>query len=117
MTNHHKKKLRRLEKSWIEIDKNAWTLRNSGIYFPIFLLVDDRIFFSNRSRHTRWPRDCSSDVCPSDLGEQRTSPTGLFSSLAVSARTTKWPWLDAIGRASYRERVKISVVAVSLKKK
>src|SRR5439155_11533935 len=24
-------------------------------------------FFSNRRRHTRWPRDWSSDVCSSDL--------------------------------------------------
>src|SRR5215208_7747217 len=24
-------------------------------------------FFSSRSRHTRWPRDWSSDVCSSDL--------------------------------------------------
>src|SRR5215510_1233812 len=29
-------------------------------------------FFSSRRRHTRWPRDWSSDVCSSDLGgEQR----------------------------------------------
>src|SRR5207253_7889631 len=26
-------------------------------------------FFSSRRRHTRWPRDWSSDVCSSDLGE------------------------------------------------
>src|SRR6266702_5332273 len=25
-------------------------------------------FFSSRRRHTRWPRDWSSDVCSSDLG-------------------------------------------------
>src|SRR6266702_1895917 len=29
-------------------------------------------FFSSRRRHTRWPRDWSSDVCSSDLG-----PDGL----------------------------------------
>src|SRR5207253_4845299 len=29
-------------------------------------------FFSSRRRHTRWPRDWSSDVCSSDL------PPGLF---------------------------------------
>src|SRR5215510_1289311 len=29
--------------------------------WPIF-------FFSSRRRHTRWPRDWSSDVCSSDLG-------------------------------------------------
>src|SRR5439155_6321883 len=28
-------------------------------------------FFSSRRRHTRWPRDWSSDVCSSDLGERR----------------------------------------------
>src|SRR5690625_4142867 len=26
------------------------------------------LFFSSRRRHTRWPRDWSSDVCSSDLG-------------------------------------------------
>src|SRR5690625_7187028 len=26
-------------------------------------------FFSSRRRHTRWPRDWSSDVCSSDLNE------------------------------------------------
>src|SRR5881275_1512808 len=34
---------------------------------------------------------------PISAGAQRTSPTGLLSSFAVSARTTKWPWLDEIG--------------------
>src|SRR5690625_7608197 len=28
------------------------------------------IFFSSRRRHTRWPRDWSSDVCSSDLRYQ-----------------------------------------------
>src|SRR5439155_2147821 len=28
-------------------------------------------FFSSRRRHTRWPRDWSSDVCSSDLAERR----------------------------------------------
>src|SRR5215510_6451644 len=31
----------------------------------IFSIV---FFFSSRRRHTRWPRDWSSDVCSSDLG-------------------------------------------------
>src|SRR5207253_3461077 len=31
-------------------------------------------FFSSRRRHTRWPRDWSSDVCSSDL--TRVSPSG-----------------------------------------
>src|SRR5690625_7153464 len=34
-------------------------------------------FFSSRRRHTRWPRDWSSDVCSSDLsGIQVFSPDG-----------------------------------------
>src|SRR5215208_8111135 len=28
-------------------------------------------FFSSRRRHTRWPRDWSSDVCSSDLAARR----------------------------------------------
>src|SRR6266508_4362300 len=34
-------------------------------------------FFSSRRRHTRWPRDWSSDVCSSDLDGERTDyPAG-----------------------------------------
>src|SRR5690625_7505086 len=32
------------------------------------------IFFSSRRRHTRWPRDWSSDVCSSDLDSHRRPP-------------------------------------------
>src|SRR5439155_10845879 len=32
-------------------------------------LTEIRFFFSSRRRHTRWPRDWSSDVCSSDLDE------------------------------------------------
>src|SRR5439155_4108823 len=42
---------------------------------PCFLMRDSSgltviffFFFSSRRRHTRWPRDWSSDVCSSDLG-------------------------------------------------
>src|SRR5439155_18669442 len=41
-------------------------------------------FFSSRRRHTRWPRDWSSDVCSSDLlrlrlpGQQRRPPPQLL---------------------------------------
>src|SRR3984893_9452525 len=31
-------------------------------------------FFSSRRRHTRWPRDWSSDVCSSDLGPVPGAP-------------------------------------------
>src|SRR5437870_11557194 len=30
-------------------------------------------FFSSRRRHTRWPRDWSSDVCSSDLNRQKSA--------------------------------------------
>src|SRR6266508_334368 len=32
--------------------------------------MKDFFFFSSRRRHTRWPRDWSSDVCSSDLGRR-----------------------------------------------
>src|SRR5207253_3899012 len=34
--------------------------------------------FSSRRRHTRWPRDWSSDVCSSDLGDTSTNDTVLL---------------------------------------
>src|SRR5207253_3586434 len=34
------------------------------IFFSFFIFF---FFFSSRRRHTRWPRDWSSDVCSSDL--------------------------------------------------
>src|SRR4051794_41882832 len=69
-------------------------------------------FFSSRRRHTRWTGDWSSDVCSSDLDRKGvTGPT-------LSAQSVKEPGANwKIGRASCRERVEISVVAVSLKKK
>src|SRR5437660_3106685 len=33
----------------------------------VFFCVAVIFFFSSRRRHTRWPRDWSSDVCSSDL--------------------------------------------------
>src|SRR5690625_5404834 len=48
-----------------------------SVYFYYFF------FFSSRRRHTRWPRDWSSDVCSSDLGlevhVQLATDTKLFS--------------------------------------
>src|SRR5439155_4703023 len=40
----------------------ALPLRNSVRFFLLLLIF----FFSSRRRHTRWPRDWSSDVCSSD---------------------------------------------------
>src|SRR5439155_17293287 len=85
-------------------------------------------FFSSRRRHTRWPRDWSSDVCSSDLPRalwrQRTAPA------CASVEPLLGVWIQRpcfvlccsrnarcaqeIGRASCRERVCIPVVEVSL---
>src|SRR5216684_8368233 len=70
-------------------------------------------FFSSRRRHTRCSRDWSSDVCSSDL--RAPGPT-LRGSAAQAAEYLRGVRAE-IGRASCRERVEISVVAVSLKKK
>src|SRR5690625_934541 len=35
-------------------------------------------FFSSRRRHTRWPRDWSSDVCSSDLDDDSSTALGLL---------------------------------------
>src|SRR5215510_2466838 len=47
-------------------------------------------FFSSRRRHTRWPRDWSSDVCSSDLtapgfGGEPAPPPGDVEGLGVPA--------------------------------
>src|SRR5207253_8311592 len=38
-------------------------------FFCLFMILFFFFFFSSRRRHTRWPRDWSSDVCSSDLSE------------------------------------------------
>src|SRR3979411_3552714 len=72
-------------------------------------------FFSSRRRHTRSSSDWSSDVCSSDLDvvlglvdrAKRREPVVLADRVQ----------LVEIGRASWRERGEMSVVAGSLKKK
>src|SRR5439155_2070524 len=39
----------------------------SGLPLVVMILFVACFFFSSRRRHTRWPRDWSSDVCSSDL--------------------------------------------------
>src|SRR4051794_41953755 len=72
-------------------------------------------FFSSRRRHTRWTGDWSSDVCSSDL----VPPAGRQLRVGPVALPPVGHPVGAveIGRASCRERVEISVVAGSLKKK
>src|SRR5207253_11119187 len=78
-------------------------------------------FFSSRRRHTRWPRDWSSDVCSSDLRSQL--PDGELAAKRIRTLVPSDPaqvmaaaLLRKIGRASCRERVEVSVEAGSLKK-
>src|SRR5690625_6497844 len=55
------------------------------------------LFFSSRRRHTRWPRDWSSDVCSSDLartGRGRRAGEGSGPAVPRNER------IDALGRAA-----------------
>src|SRR5690606_40225871 len=72
-------------------------------------------FFSSRRRHTSFSRDWSSDVCSSDLAER---PSGAHHG-TVPGCGFVCGCCDPreIGRASCRERVWVSVVAGSVKKK
>src|SRR5690625_7138185 len=57
-------------------------------------------FFSSRRRHTRWPRDWSSDVCSSDLDET------LGHTVHAPAR------IPRILRISPREGAEVSTTAI-----
>src|SRR5438876_2582433 len=104
------------------------------------LLIDLNFFFSSRRRHTRWTGDWSSDVCSSDLdvirfqesvglhaitdGEYRRSSFHAdFIEKLGGARAAGRLDVEGtvsgfeIGRASCRERVEISGVAMTRKKK
>src|SRR5205814_4212759 len=80
-------------------------------------------FFSSRRRHTRCLSDWSSDVCSSDLPGSKNQ-IGIASRVVrVQMRQEYGSQFDAaeterrqIGRASCRERVKISEGGGSLKK-
>src|SRR6266508_3957209 len=71
-------------------------------------------FFSSRRRHTRWPRDWSSDVCSSDLGGDRRittpDPEQTFQALEkygvdLTARARDGKVDPVIGRDSEIRRV------------
>src|SRR5690625_3114146 len=49
-------------------------------------------FFSSRRRHTRWPRDWSSDVCSSDLVQPQVSALmpERFSSRGLNAQVEQY---------------------------
>src|SRR5439155_14921606 len=49
------------------------------------------LFFSSRSRHTRWPRDWSSDVCSSDLETRQKAANRTSASATSPASFHPWP--------------------------
>src|SRR5207253_3410485 len=72
-----------------------------GMYLVLFLIINCLIFFfffSSRRRHTRWPRDWSSDVCSSDLGRNQPqrapdrfcARVSSFGGIASNRRGERW---------------------------
>src|SRR5437870_13290443 len=59
-------------------------------------------FFSSRRRHTRWPRDWSSDVCSSDLCDAQAT-RGIFRGL-LERRRVHGPRPESAGGARSEER-------------
>src|SRR6266702_6578844 len=52
------------------------------------MFVNECVFFiSSRRRHTRWPRDWSSDVCSSDLNERAIGLVGGAMTLGSAVAT------------------------------
>src|SRR5437660_5864419 len=60
----------------------------------VFWILFFFFFFSSRRRHTRWPRDWSSDVCSSDLA------TGGVATLTVTGTTAGSVTITASGTGS-----------------
>src|SRR5690625_7465516 len=66
-------------------------------YGPVHCELRAFFFFSSRRRHTRWPRDWSSDVCSSDL-----TTSWLVHPAGLSIRTRPWPDGSVLGRSEER---------------
>src|SRR5439155_12838706 len=81
--------------------------------------------FSSRRRHTRWPRDWSSDVCSSDLARSSAAATGVGDAdersvgeheYRLSIALVAWARLDVVAhRAHRRLDVRAHAVALVLK--
>src|SRR5690625_7970698 len=69
------------------------------------LFLISLFFFSSRRRHTRWPRDWSSDVCSSDLPPHSTprAPT-LRRCVTCSREPTSCSWTDTTPNLRSEER-------------
>src|SRR5690625_6631531 len=61
-------------------------------------------FFSSRRRHTRWPRDWSSDVCSSDLTSLKSVPSELYEAAT----------LDGCTEIQIATRIKVPMILPSL---
>src|SRR5690625_7263529 len=92
----------------------------------MFTLAERSFFFASSRRHTRWPRDWSSDVCSSDLFSQAGFSEPVEVPLTVNPAWENWTTMlvviamsllvvvgvararrTEIGRASCRERVQL----------
>src|SRR5215471_13545571 len=105
----------------IAAPKNLRRVKSDSISFFVngptaLFAASEFFFFSSRRRHTRSLRDWSSACALPISGMPIWLPPG-----AATNDTPGYPYsvhaAPEIGRASCRERVSISVVAVSLKKK
>src|SRR5690625_1107417 len=61
----------------------------------VLSLLVSFFFFSSRRRHTRWPRDWSSDVCSSDLAGARDADEarGAFQAGVAELPFDDLPWI------------------------
>src|SRR5215510_15832816 len=58
-------------------------------FFLFVLCIYFFFFFSSRRRHTRWPRDWSSDVCSSDL-RARQAPRTVAGLALIALAAISW---------------------------
>src|SRR5690625_5538117 len=56
----------------------------------MFTLAERSFFFASSRRHTRWPRDWSSDVCSSDLFSQAGFSEPVEVPLTVNPAWENW---------------------------
>src|SRR5439155_17136561 len=68
----------------------TYVVLNDGAVVSQYLIISLYFFFSSRRRHTRWPRDWSSDVCSSDLPSKKmTSETKNDAMKALATELAK----------------------------
>src|SRR5439155_12463047 len=67
-----------------------------GIMLVCVLELSMLFFFSSRRRHTRWPRDWSSDVCSSDLLARHYARVSAHATLVMPEPQTVSVCLDKL---------------------